>query len=48
MSVIGLGRKISAKALAEIVHARYEELFSLVRNELHRSGFEDRIAAGWF
>lgn len=40
------GRKISAKALADVASARYEELFSLVRNELRRSGFEDRMAAG--
>jgi cell division protein FtsA len=40
------GRKISSKALSEIVSARYEELFSLVRNELRRSGFEDLVAAG--
>lgn len=40
------GRKISAKALSDIVAARYEELFSLVRDELRRSGFEDRMAAG--
>ncbi len=40
------GRKISARALAEVVSARYEELFTLVRNELRRSGFEDRMAAG--
>ncbi len=40
------GRKISAKALSDVVTARYEELFSLVRNELRRSGFEDRMAAG--
>lgn len=40
------GRKISAKALSDVVCARYEELFSLVRNELRRSGFEDRMAAG--
>lgn len=40
------GRKISAKVLSEVVSARYEELFSLVRNELRRSGFEQRIAAG--
>lgn len=40
------GRKISAKVLSEVVAARYEELFSLVRNELRRSGFEERIAAG--
>ena len=41
-----LDRKISTKALADVVSARYEELFSLVRNELRRSGFEDLIAAG--
>lgn len=40
------GRKIPAKDLAEVVSARYEELFALVRAELRRSGFEDRIAAG--
>lgn len=40
------GRKISTKALSEVVSARYEELFSLVRNELRRSGFEDLVAAG--
>ncbi|MFI4962953.1 MAG: cell division protein FtsA [Legionellales bacterium] len=40
------GRKISARALSEVVAARYEELFSLVRNEIRRSGFEDRLAAG--
>ena len=41
-----IGRKISTTSLAEVVSARYEELFSLVRNELRRSGFEDLIAAG--
>jgi len=40
------GRKISSKALSDVVAARYEELFSLVRQELRRSGFEDLIAAG--
>ncbi len=40
------GRKISTKALSDVVSARYEELFSLVRNELRRSGFEDVVAAG--
>lgn len=39
-------RKISAKALAEVVSARYEELFSLIHNEIRRSGFEELIAAG--
>lgn len=40
------GRKISARALSDVVSARYEELFTLVKNELRRSGFEDLIAAG--
>jgi cell division protein FtsA len=40
------GRKISARALSDVVSARYEELFTLVRNELRRSGFEELIAAG--
>lgn len=39
-------RKISSKALADVVSARYEELFTLVRNEIRRSGFHDMIAAG--
>lgn len=39
-------RKISAKTLAEVVSARYEELFAMVRNELISSGFENRLAAG--
>ena len=40
------GRKISARALAEVVSARYEELFSLVKNELIHSGFEQKIPSG--
>lgn len=40
------GRKISAKVLSDVVSARYEELFTFVRNELRRTGFEDMIAAG--
>lgn len=40
------GRKISARALSDVVAARYEELFTLVKNELRRSGFEDLIVAG--
>lgn len=40
------GRKISSKVLSDVVSARYEELFTLARNELRRSGFEDMIAAG--
>lgn len=41
-----IGRKISSKALSDVISARYEELFLLVRNELRRSGFEDLVAAG--
>lgn len=40
------GRKISAKALSEVICARYEELFSLVRNELQRGRFDERVPAG--
>lgn len=39
-------RKISSQALAEVVSARYEELFTLIKAELRRSGYEDLIAAG--
>lgn len=40
------GRRITLRSLAEVVGARYEELFTLIQAELRRSGFEDRIAAG--
>ncbi|MBY4676355.1 cell division protein FtsA [Marinobacterium arenosum] len=39
-------RDLSRQALAEVVEPRYDELFSLVRAELRRSGFEDLVAAG--
>jgi cell division protein FtsA len=39
-------RRITEKALAEVVESRYEELFRLVQAELRRSGFEELIAAG--
>lgn len=39
-------RQISKRALAEVVSARYEELFTLVLSELRRSGFEDLVASG--
>jgi cell division protein FtsA len=39
-------RHISKKELAEVVSARYEELFTLVQTELRRSGYEELIAAG--
>lgn len=40
------GRHISKRALAEVVEARYEELFTLVAAEIRRSGLGDMIAAG--
>ncbi|ANF57543.1 cell division protein FtsA [Halotalea alkalilenta] len=39
-------RELSRQELAQVVEPRYEELFTLVREELRRSGFEDLIAAG--
>lgn len=50
ISVQGISKRpsqqIHRKALAQVVHARYEELFSLVLAELRRSGFEELISAG--
>ncbi|RMF95555.1 MAG: cell division protein FtsA [Gammaproteobacteria bacterium] len=39
-------RRLARQTLAEVVEPRYEELFSLIRDELRRSGFEDMVAAG--
>ncbi|MDX1466204.1 MAG: cell division protein FtsA [Halomonas sp.] len=39
-------RDLSRQSLAEVVEPRYEELFTLVRDELRRSGYEDLVAAG--
>jgi len=39
-------RRLARQTLAEIVEPRYEELFTLIREELQRSGFLDTIAAG--
>src|SRR3990167_7942307 len=39
-------QQIPLRSLSQVVHARYEELFSLVLSELRRSGFEDLISAG--
>jgi len=39
-------RDLSRQALAEVVEPRYDELFTLVQQELRRSGFEDLVAAG--
>ncbi|HSP59322.1 MAG TPA: cell division protein FtsA [Halomonas sp.] len=39
-------RDLSRQSLAEVVEPRYEELFTLIRDELRRSGYEDLVAAG--
>ena len=39
-------RELSRQTLAEVVEARYDELFTLIQAELRGSGFEDLIAAG--
>jgi cell division protein FtsA len=39
-------RRVPGRALAEVVEARYEELFTLALNELRRSGLEEMMAAG--
>jgi cell division protein FtsA len=39
-------RRLARQTLAEVVEPRYEELFSLIREELRHSGFEEMIAAG--
>ena len=39
-------REISQEVLANVIEARYEELFSLIFAELRRSGFDDLISAG--
>jgi cell division protein FtsA len=39
-------RRLARQALAEVVEPRYEELLTLIRAEIRRSGFEDLVAAG--
>ena len=39
-------RRLSRQALAEVIEPRYEELMTLIQEELRRSGFEDLVAAG--
>jgi len=40
------GRRLPQCSLAEVIEARYEELFTIALGELRRSGLEDSIAAG--
>lgn len=50
IEVAGVGgrqsRRLARQTLAEVVGPRYEELFTLVQDELRRSGYEDLMAAG--
>ncbi|MBN2497850.1 MAG: cell division protein FtsA [Deltaproteobacteria bacterium] len=39
-------RNLSRQILCEIIEPRVEEIFSLVKREVHRSGFEDLLASG--
>jgi cell division protein FtsA len=39
-------RRLARQTLGEVVEPRNEELFTLISNELRRSGFEEMIAAG--
>jgi cell division protein FtsA len=39
-------RDLSRQALAEVVEPRYDELFTLVLDEIRRSGYEQFLAAG--
>lgn len=39
-------RRLARQTLAEVIEPRYDELLSLVKAELQRSGYEDLIAAG--
>ena len=50
INVPGMGdrpaRKLSRQTLAEVVEPRYDELFSLVQQEIEKSGYAGRLAAG--
>jgi cell division protein FtsA len=39
-------KSVARRAVAQVSAARYEELFTLIQNELRQSGFEDLISAG--
>lgn len=41
-----VGKRLPRRALAEVVEARYEELFGMALAELRRSGLEEVISAG--
>jgi cell division protein FtsA len=39
-------RKLSRRALADVIQPRVEELYELIQAELRRSGFEDVLSSG--
>ena len=39
-------RKLSRRALADVIQPRVEELFELIQAELRRSGFEEVLSSG--
>ena len=39
-------RKLSRRALADVIQPRVEELFELIQNELRRAGFEEVLSSG--
>jgi cell division protein FtsA len=39
-------RQLSRKTLAEVIEPRYEELYTLIQQEIRRSGLQDFIASG--
>lgn len=39
-------RRLSRSTLAEVIEPRYDELFTLVQEELHRHGLEEQIGSG--
>jgi len=50
IEVSGVGgrppRELSRRSLAEIIEPRYVELFELIKAEISRNGFDDKIPAG--
>jgi len=39
-------RQLARQTLAQVVEARYRELFQLIQSELRRSGYEEKVRAG--
>jgi cell division protein FtsA len=39
-------RKLSRRALADVIQPRVEELFELIQSELRRAGFEEVLSSG--